>query len=224
MEEIKPKIEPSILQNEENFLVGYKMPNTLTSEFVNEVKSKLGLDYLKSIYELDALASGILICAKSEGAYKSLTKKYRQREIEFTFWAVVVGELKQNRSGYSSFVSFDKNTGKVMRVPQLTAGAIHFDFDYSLADRVKQIALIKVRTSQFVPGTIRFAFSEMGAPIFGDSAYGGDTLAQNTYLSLILSRVRFENEANGDKLNYIVLPNKTKPWTYFDCDKLFTQY
>ncbi len=222
--ETESNIGQSILQDDKEMLVVYKMPNITTSDFVKQIKQQLGLEYLKGVYELDALASGIVVCAKSETSFQTLVKKYEQKEIEFTFWGVLVGELKQNRGGYAAFVSQDKKTSKVIRVPQLTTGAKHFDFDYSVAEQVKQIALVKVKTSQFIPETMRFAFAEMGAPIFGDSKYGGDTLAKNTYLSLILARVRFENGTNGEKLNYIVLPNKTKPWTYFDCDKLFTQY
>ena len=153
-----------------------------------------------------------------------MVKKYVQREIEFTFWCVVVGELKQDRGGYSAYVSVDKQNDKLRRVPQLTHDAQHFDFEYNLVERVKQIALIKIKTNQFLPETIRFALADMGAPIFGDNKYGGDTLAKNTFLSMILAKVRLEYGENGDKMNFITMPNETKPWTYFECEKLITQY
>jgi len=208
-----------IFMNNETLLVAYKPQNKSLTDYETELKERFKLTFLKSVYPLDKLACGIVVLAKDEETFSEFTKRYSNGELEFTFFAVVVGESEKNSQVFNAFLSADKKTSRLARVPQLNATAKHQVVEYSLLQRVKQIALVKLKAEQFFDGSIRFACFDLGTPIFGDNLYGGDSLAKNTNLSLILGNLRFKQ--GEDYLNFVAFPNESKPWSYFDVEKYF---
>ncbi len=208
-----------IFMNTDALLVAYKPQNKVLSDYENELKQRFNLDYLKSVYPLEPLAGGIVLLAKSENELKKLSKLYLDNEMEFTFYAVVVGEKEKTSQVVNAFLAVDKKTTRLSRVPKLNKDAKQTIVEYTLLQSVKQIALVKLKTNQFFDGSVRFSCFDMATPIFGDALYGGDSLAKNTNLSLILGNLRFKQ--GDDYLNFVAYPNESKPWTYFDVEKYF---
>ena len=210
-----------IFHDSKSFLVAYKPQNISINKYELELKQRFNLSYLKSVYSLDNLAGGVVVLAKTEAAYKMLLTQYNNGEFDFNFYAVVVGDGKQNNGVINTFCARDSKAKRLSRVPQLTQNALHIVFDYEFLDRVQQIALVKLRTNMFFDESVRFSCFDLGSPIFGDAVYGGDSLAKNTNLGLVLGVVRFKSLDSNENLNFVALPNENKPWTYFDVKKWF---
>ena len=207
-----------IFTDSAEYLVAYKPQNVSLSKYTEELKERFKLSYLKSVYTLDMLAGGVVVLAKDEACYAKLKDLYEKGEFEFTFYIVGVGELKQSKGTLNAFCARDKKSGNLSRVPMLSSDAEHIVAEYELLEQVQKIALVKFKLNNFFEGSLRFCAFDLGIPIFGDASFGGDSLAKNTNLSLILGEVKFNIE-NGENLNFVAMPSETKPWTYFNIEK-----
>ncbi len=208
-----------IYSSNDSYIVAYKSPNVSLVDYETELKKRFGLDYLRAVYPLDTLAAGVVVFAKTEASFAKLQELYQSGGFEFTFYAVVVGENKVNDGVFSGFVAQDSKSSRLARVPQLSKDAVYVVAKYKVLARVKQIALLSIEVNHIFDESIRFVCFDVGTPIFGDKAFGGDSLAKNTNLSLVLSKVRFKNPNSDDYLNFVAMPSEGKPWSYFDVEK-----
>ena len=209
-----------IFLQDEDLIVVFKPHNESMSDCNSKVKEYVKKD-VRQIYDLETLSSGIVVFALNDKVYELLNKAYKQNEFEFKFYAVTVGNAKNESGTYNAYVTRDKKSGRLIHIPQLNVGAENFGFVYHLLQKIQQIQLVKIEVNQILPETIRFAMSDLNMPIFGDKLYEGDILAKNTNLSLSLVDLRFKHPNQDKYLNFRAMLPETKPWNYFDLNKIF---
>ncbi len=210
-----------ILENNDKMLVVYKPQGESMQDLIARIKENEGK--LAPIYELDEVAGGIVVFAKDKKTYATLVNMYKSGEFNLEFLAVTVGNTVKKRDMYSAYIAFDKIEQKLCRVPQLTTGAEHISLNYEVLNVVKNIALVSINVNQYRKGSIRFMLADLGMPVFGDKVYKGDTLAKNTHTALILYSVGFPDLESGHR-TFKALPPESKPWAYFDTDRLIKVY
>lgn len=183
-------------------------------EYLVSKNQKVG--YLKRLFDLNKLASGIVVYALTSKAFERL----QQQDIYFKYLTVCVGEVKQ-ASGYFSANVEDLGNDKLGIAPPIK-NSYEISFYFKHIATKSSICLIESTMSTQNTNAIRFGLSQVGLPVFGDKLYGGDSLAKNTNLALLLFEVCVEHPTTHNKMTFRCSPvEDSKPWSYFDLNKFY---
>lgn len=178
----RPAFKDFILFESEDFIVINKPPglSTLEDRAMRENVLAMAREYVSSAqvcHRLDKDTSGCLLIATNPEAYRHASMQFQRREIQKTYHAIVMGvhdfsaELFDGpiRKLGNGKVCIDKREGKESETIVTT---LHAYRHYSLLE----CKPVTGRMHQ-----IRIHLSAAGAPISGDTTYGGELL----YLSRI---------------------------------------
>ena len=182
--------------------------------FLSNQKEKLG--YIQRMQKLDKLTSGIVVYVLTSKAYERLCAQ----DFVYKYLAVVLG-VPKNPSGYFSANVEDLGQGRLGLAPPIKQ-SYEIDFYYKLLDKCSSISLIEITKNDENADAIKFGAMQIGCPVFGDKLYGGDKLAPNTNLALVLYSIELEHPTTHNKLVLKCSPiEDSKPWSYFNLDKLY---
>lgn len=142
----------------------------------SQLRTQLGYN-IWPVHRLDKITSGLLIFAKSQQAAGELGKLFEQRKIDKIYIALsdkkpkkkqgsVIGDMKKSRNGSWKLTQTKLNPAKT-----------HF-YSYSLKPGLR---LFWITPTGGKTHQIRVALKSVGAPIFGDKRYAGNT-ADRGYL------------------------------------------
>jgi 23S rRNA pseudouridine1911/1915/1917 synthase len=149
------------------------------------------------VHRLDKFASGVLVFAKSEKVQSMLQGIFSRHEIERKYWAIVEGNVVQNRGTIRSRLAQDKS----LRMHSTTderrgkAAVTHF----RVLRRSGKLSTLEVTLETGRKNQIRAHLSESGHPIAGDRAYGS---SQNPLgrLGLHAFQLGFKHPVSGEAL------------------------
>lgn len=122
------------------------------------------------VHRLDKDTSGLLVVARTDFAYKSLTRQIVERSAIRRYRAIVCGHMTQASGTIVAAIGRSSRDRKVMRVDRAGRDAeTKFRVEMSLGPcDVVRLKLETGRTHQ-----IRVHLRHMGKPVFGDPTYGG---------------------------------------------------
>ena len=122
---------------------------------------------LAFVHRLDKWTTGVLLLSKNEGAKKHLEQLFRNREVEKTYAALVVGKLKAS-SGI-----IKNRLGKLREgLWGEVKGGRHAETRWRLIKQKKDFALVECYPITGRTHQIRVHMAGMGHPILGDDRYG----------------------------------------------------
>ena len=179
------------------------------------------------VHRLDRDTSGLLVVAKSDDAYASLSGQVRRREMERRYIALVWGAVAEDR------LFIDVPIGRHRRTPTRMAAvagpsdgrkvrAAHTDI--IVLERYGAMTLVEARLGTGRTHQIRVHLAHQGHPVVGDPTYGlrrarreramleGETLALVRGLrgqALHAQLLRFRHPVGGQELTFTApLPRK----------------
>jgi len=140
--------------------------------YIKDKYGKPGAVFLGVVHRLDRPVSGIVLYARTSKALERMNKKFREKDIQKTYWAVVenapreqqgtlVNFLKKNNEKNKSFVSKDDSTG-----------AKQSSLLYRVIGKSDKYTLLEVELHTGRHHQIRVQLSHMGCIIKGDLKYG----------------------------------------------------
>ena len=169
-------------------------------------------DRPRLVHRLDRDTSGLLLLARTPGAAAKLAAAFRGRDVEKTYWAVVVG-------------CPDPPAGRVDRPLARIGGAArrahrhggggrpksaHAVTDYATLDTVgKKFALVSLAPHTGRTHQLRVHMASLGTPILGDRKYGVEKSRVDGYgeaLHLHARALRFPHPAGGTLSLQAALP------------------
>lgn len=166
------------------------------------------------VHRLDKGTSGVLILAKSEKAYSELQKKFKKREIQKTYCAIVKGEMRFiNGSVNSPLKRNPKNRRKFTIDPggesDNSRNALTY---YKTRFKFKNSTYLLIEPHTGRTHQIRVHMSSLGNSVLGDELYGD----KNNFprLALHAYSISFNHPVHKSR---IVCSNATIP-------KVFTDY
>ncbi|MEA3272853.1 MAG: RluA family pseudouridine synthase [Patescibacteria group bacterium] len=198
------KLKVPIIAEDENYLViskpasmvvhpgdGHKEQDTLANwlvAYLPDIKD-VGLDFLRPgiVHRLDRDASGLMVVAKTEEAYKSLRKQFDKGKITKEYTILVRGDVKSDGT-------IDLSLGRVKKGFKMVKkeGGREAITHYKVLEHFKDFSLLSVKTETGRMHQIRAHFLEIGHPVVGDKIYGDKTQKLNR-LFLHASRLGFED-------------------------------
>jgi 23S rRNA pseudouridine1911/1915/1917 synthase len=153
------------------------------------------------VHRLDRDVSGLLVVAKNDGAYASLSAAMARREIERTYLALVSGRPSVDRGKIDAPVGRDpRHPTRMTTLPDGRPAITWFRVVESFDD----VSLLEIRLETGRTHQIRTHLEAIGHPIVGDAVYGRDrSLARTLGLSrpfLHAWKLSFAHPASGERI------------------------
>lgn len=122
------------------------------------------------VHRLDKDTSGLLVVARTDFAYKSLTGQISDRSAVRRYRAIVCGHMTQPSGTIVAAIGRSRRDRKVMRVDRVGRAA---ETKYRVEVSLGPCDVVKLRLETGRTHQIRVHLRHMGKPVFGDPTYGG---------------------------------------------------
>jgi len=139
------------------------------------------------VHRLDKETSGLIVLAKDNAAYSALIKKFKEREIEKHYLALLYGKLKTDHGEISSVIGRSVSDRKKMSTKTRQGKEAVTRFE--VIKRFKSATLAKVRIITGRTHQIRVHFAASGHPVLGDKTYG-----KKTFINLGQKTINFPRQ------------------------------
>ena len=121
------------------------------------------------VHRLDKDTSGIMICAKNDGAHVSLSEQIQSKTAQRTYLAVVRGNLKTDSGVIETQIARDKDDRKKMAV--VKEGGRNAVTEYEVVERFGKYTIVKCKLKTGRTHQIRVHMEYLGYPLVGDPKY-----------------------------------------------------
>ncbi len=147
------------------------------------------------VHRLDKETSGLMVIAKKNESYEKLKSKFKNREIEKEYVAIVKGPIKNK--GIIDAPIGRHPTNKIKRT--LIDSGKNAYTSYEKIGENNNISILKVNILTGRTHQIRVHLSSIGCPIIGDNLYSNDkNNASRLYLHSI--RIKFNHPSNNKEV------------------------
>lgn len=198
-----------IIENNSEFIVIYKKPNTSFHSESGEpglfetLRQNERLDELFPVHRLDKVTSGLLVMAKTADINRQLNDAFRMREVEKYYLAIsakkptkkqglIKGDMTPSRRGAWKLLITQENPASTQFFSKsITAG--------------RRLFIVKPHTGK--THQIRVALKSIGAAILGDGLYG-DSVASETCDRTYLHAFSLAFRLNGKQYRFTQLPRE----------------
>ncbi|HEV3281073.1 MAG TPA: RluA family pseudouridine synthase [Acidimicrobiales bacterium] len=171
------------------------------------LSAEVGADEMRPgiVHRLDRGTSGLMVVARTPGAYSSLVAQLRERRVSRRYQALVIGRVDADEGVVDAPIGRSTSSPTRMAVARKGKEArTHYQvvrrFDHPADATLLDVLLDTGRTHQ-----IRVHLSAIGHPVVGDDAYGRDrTLAGSTLTRPFLhaAALSFECPADGQVFSF----------------------
>ncbi len=155
------------------------------------------------VHRLDAGTSGLMVVAKSEGAYRELKRQFHDREVEKIYHAVVQGHPDPLSGTIDAPIG--RHPGSAWKFA-VVAGGKPSVTHYDTLEAFPRASLLEVHLETGRTHQIRVHMAAQRHPCVGDAMYGADpVLSQRLGLErqwLQAMRLGFRHPATGDRVEY----------------------
>lgn len=132
------------------------------------------------VHRIDKDTSGLLVIAKTKQAMNGLAKQFFDHSIERTYYALVWGELDDEKG------TVHVNVGRSLKDRRITACFPDGDFGknsithYKVLNNLRYVSLVKCNLETGRTHQIRAHMKYLGHPLFNDATYGGNEILKGT--------------------------------------------
>jgi len=123
------------------------------------------------VHRLDKDTSGLLIIAKNNQAHTNLMHQFKNRTVEKSYVALVIGTLKHKRGRIESPIGRDIHDRKKTAVVTEDSGKMAMSA-YCVLEEINCYSLLKIKIETGRMHQIRVHMSSIGHPVAGDDVYG----------------------------------------------------
>ncbi len=136
------------------------------------------------VHRIDKHTTGILVVAKTEQALAHLSKQFFDRTSERTYYALVWGDLEEDKGTITGNIGRSQKNRKVFQVYEDDEGyGKHAVTHYEVIERFRYVTLVQCKLETGRTHQIRVHFKHIGHPLFHDLEYGGDKILKGTTFS-----------------------------------------
>ncbi|MEM1135607.1 MAG: RluA family pseudouridine synthase [Bacteroidota bacterium] len=157
--------------------------NALTYRFQNLPTSRNGEIKPGLVHRIDKDTTGLMVIAKTEPVMTHLAKQFFDHTIERKYYAVVWGEVKEDKGTITGHVGRSAKDRRVYTVfPEGEYGK-HAVTHYEVLKRLRYISLVKCNLETGRTHQIRVHMKYIGHTLFNDERYGGDKILKGEKFS-----------------------------------------
>jgi 23S rRNA pseudouridine1911/1915/1917 synthase len=147
------------------------------------------------VHRLDTLTSGVLLAARTAEAWRALRAAFTERQVDKRYLAVVTGPVAD-----AGEIDLPLRHRADHVEPALAGGGREALTEFRVLSRAGDAALLEVRIHTGVLHQIRAHLAGIGAPVLGDTAYGGRAWPGLDRFFLHASRLGFAHPVDRVRL------------------------
>jgi 23S rRNA pseudouridine1911/1915/1917 synthase len=147
------------------------------------------------VHRLDTLTSGVLLAARTPEAWKVVREAFSGREVDKRYLAVVTGPIAD-----AGEIDLPLRHRADHVEPALSGGGREALTDFRVLSRAGDAALLDVGIRTGVLHQIRAHLAAIGAPVLGDTDYGGRPQPGLDRFFLHAARLGLAHPATGSRL------------------------
>lgn len=172
--------------------------------YVNRGRGKGRGRLVGIVHRLDRDTSGLLVFGKNEVVTAKLKNQFAARKPEREYFAVVAGQLRQNKGTIQSYLATDNalNQHSTTREDEGKLAITH----YTVVTTFRDATLIRVTLETGRRNQIRVHFAEQGHPILGDQRYETENarhaLWPHRRLALHAASLGFKHPVTGEIMRF----------------------
>lgn len=126
------------------------------------------------VHRLDKDTSGLLVVAKNDHTLAALSEKFKEKDVERTYWAIVWGTPNEEGT-IEGDIGRSRQDRKLMTVLPEGKGK-HAVTHYRVLEYFDYLSLVEVKLETGRTHQIRVHFAHAGHHVFGDPTYGGTSV------------------------------------------------
>lgn len=149
------------------------------------------------VHRLDKDTSGLLVIAKSDAAYRSLTAQLRERRVARTYLALVRGTPRRDAGSVAEPIGRHPTQRTRMAVSARGRSALTH---YRVVERLPGATLLECTLETGRTHQIRVHLRHIGHPILGDPVYGVPGVPEISRQALHAARLEFTHPRSGERL------------------------
>lgn len=150
------------------------------------------------VHRLDRDTSGLLVVARSDGAFENLKELVKAHGLDRTYTALVRGRPRSRRGRIEAPIGRDRRdpTRQSLNTDSPREAVTHFE----LLELLRQHALLRVDLETGRTHQIRVHLGAIGLPVVGDPVYGAPDPALGRQF-LHATRLAFDHPLTGKRLD-----------------------
>ncbi len=145
------------------------------------------------VHRLDKETSGVLVVARTQGAFYELKEQFKSREVEKEYLALVNGGFNEERGMIDAPVGRRREDKTKMGV---RLGGKEAQTEFSVITQLENATLLRVKPLTGRTHQIRVHMSYIDHKILGDTRYGGPPYSR---LMLHAERLKLTHPEDGEK-------------------------
>ncbi|WP_440999852.1 RluA family pseudouridine synthase [Fodinibius sp. SL11] len=127
------------------------------------------------VHRLDKDTSGLLVVAKNDKTHRILSKYFREKDIERTYWAIVWGTPEEKEGTITGAIGRDPHNRKRMAVVPEDKGK-SATTHYKVLEYFDHLTLLELKLETGRTHQIRVHLADNNLWVLGDKKYGGDSV------------------------------------------------
>ena len=175
------------------------------------VRNALGTEDVRTVHRLDRVVSGLMVLARSAESASELSRQIRDNEFEKEYLAVVHGSPEYDIGKFYDLLFRDKARKMTMVATEPGKGVLPATLSYRMLERKNQMSRVRIRLETGRTHQIRVQFASRGMPLVGERKYS--TLQDDCEIALWSYRLAFTHPTTGEKMEFLLEPPETYPWT-----------
>lgn len=144
----------------------------IARDYIKRKYDKPGNVYLGVVSRLDAVATGVLIFARTSKAAARLSEQFREADVAKTYWAAVEGEPTPASGSCRDWLIKDERQQRMIVTSADTPDAREARLQYHTVRSTNRVTVLEVRLETGRKHQIRVQLASRGWPILGDAKYG----------------------------------------------------
>jgi len=185
--------------------------------YLKEKYKKPGNVFLGVVHRLDRPVSGILIFAKTSKALERISAMFREKEMQKTYWAIVVNAPQSPEGRLEDFLAKKEEQNKSFVVNQNHIGAKRASLSYRVIGQSDRYTLLEVDLHSGRHHQIRVQLSNIGCIIKGDLKYGAKRSNNDGSISLHARKIRFIHPVSKEQVEVTApCPKTDELWQFFE--------
>ena len=179
-------------------------------KFIKHKYNKPGNVYLGTIHRIDRPTSGVLLFAKTSKALSRMNEKFRNNEVQKTYWAVVKNKLPKKNDVIENYLT--KNQAKNKSFISNSKNGKHSKLEYKQVKKLDNYFIYEINPFTGRHHQIRVQLASMGSPIKGDLKYGAKRSNKDGSINLHAREITFNHPTKKERIKIIAPLPKANIW------------